>query len=71
MEKNNEDVEANFQVYYHAIRNERRAFLSVIVAVSSRRNGRKSEEQSARCSHYQRHCHHREGKSRMQEVWNM
>jgi hypothetical protein len=62
MEKNNEDVEANFQICYHAIRNERHAVLSVIVAVSSKRNGRKSEKQSARCSHYQRLYHHREGK---------
>jgi len=48
MEKNNEDVEANLQACYNAIRNERNAFLSVLVAVSSRRDGRKSEKQRRR-----------------------
>ena len=48
MEKNNEDVEANFQICHHVIRNERNAILSVIVTVSSRRIGRKSEKQRRR-----------------------
>jgi len=48
MEKNNENVEANFQICYHAIRNERHAVLGVNVAVSSRRDGRKSEKQRRR-----------------------
>jgi len=61
MEKNNEDVEANFQICYHTIRNGRNAVLSVIVAVSSRRDGRKSEKQRRR-SQSQRLCSVREVK---------
>ena len=48
MEKNNENVETNFQACHHAIHNERNAVLIVIVAVSSRRDGRKSEKQRRR-----------------------
>jgi hypothetical protein len=52
-EKKNDDIKANYQSCYHAIRNDRHAVLRFIVAISSRRNGLKYEKQRRRCYLYQ------------------
>jgi len=62
MEKNNEDVKANYQSCYHAIRNKRHSVLREIVAVSPRRNGRQSERHSRRRYSYLDHYYDWEGK---------